>query len=131
MPLNVTIDGTNVLSLTTAQISTAAWTTYTTNEFTVSAGSHTLAFVNGTLAGDHANVIDKVNLVSVSNVAGDPTPTPASSSDSGGKCGLGSGLSAFLLMALTVMARFHGRRRTRLSERVASSAITSDASAKI
>jgi hypothetical protein len=63
MPTNVRVDGADVLSLTAAQISTSAWTSFTSNPFTVSAGVHTIAFVNGTLSGDHATVIDAVQML--------------------------------------------------------------------
>ena len=63
MPLQVRVGGTEVLALTEAQIGTTAWTRFTSNPFTVSAGAHTIAFVNGTLSGDRATVIDDVRLV--------------------------------------------------------------------
>lgn len=59
-PLAVLMDDVNVLSLSTSQISTSAWTSFTSAVFALSAGTHELAFVNGALEGDHANVIDDV-----------------------------------------------------------------------
>ena len=56
--LSVKIDGITVYALTAAQISTAAWASQTTPQFTVTAGAHTLAFVTG--AGGDASVIDNV-----------------------------------------------------------------------
>lgn len=65
MPTNVRVDGNDVLSLTAAQIGTTAWTNFTSNAFNVTAGDHTIAFVNGTLSGDHATVVDAIQLVSM------------------------------------------------------------------
>ncbi len=62
MPLNVQIDGSNVLSLAANQISKTAWTSYKTSPFTVLAGSHTLKFLNGTLSSSYGNAIDKVQV---------------------------------------------------------------------
>jgi len=59
-PMAVLMDDVNVLSLSTSQISTSGWTSFTSSVFALSAGAHELTFVNGAFAGDHANVIDDV-----------------------------------------------------------------------
>jgi hypothetical protein len=58
--MSVLMDGVNVLTLSTSQISTAAWSNYTSSVFMLSAGAHGLTFVNNALSGDHANVLDDV-----------------------------------------------------------------------
>ncbi len=66
--LSVQMDGQPVYSLTSAQTSTTSWTTYTSTNFSVTAGSHTLAFVATPGTGD-ADAIDNVSI----NVIAAPT----------------------------------------------------------
>jgi hypothetical protein len=67
--MSVEIDGSQVLALEADDISTATWGTYTSEVFTLSAGTHTLAFINGAGDGDLANVIDNVWIDLVDNEA--------------------------------------------------------------